>query len=341
MTLKPKVSFIIPTLNAAEVLNACLKSIRYQNYPKNSIDIIIIDGGSTDNTLIIAKKYKAKIINNPLKTAEAGKAIGVKNASGQYIALIDSDNILPDKNWLNKMIHPLSKDNSLIGSEPWKFTYRKDGGFIERYSALLGANDPYTYTSGVYDRYNYLTSKWTGLNLNIVNYPNYQKVKLEPGLLLPTIGANGTIFRTEFLKINLNSDYLFDIDIISQVINTSNKPLYFAKVKVGIIHTFCESSIKKFIRKQKRRLTDYYNFLPYRQYNWSANNKTGIAKFSIYTLLIVPSIFDSIRGYIKKPDPAWFFHPLACIISFFLYASITLRFLLGLNLSLNRLNWKQ
>ena len=93
-----KVSFIIPTLNASSVLENCLKSIKIQSF--SSFEIIIIDGGSTDNTLNIAKKYQAKIFKNILKTAEAGKAIGVKKATGQYIALIDSDNILPTKNWL-------------------------------------------------------------------------------------------------------------------------------------------------------------------------------------------------------------------------------------------------
>jgi len=341
MTSKPKVSFIIPTLNAAAVLNTCLSSIYSQNYPQNKIEIIIIDGGSSDKTLTIAKKYHAKIYQNPLKTAESGKAVGVKNASGQYIALVDSDNILPNNGWLKKMVHPLTKDGSLIGSEPWKFTYRKSGGFIERYSALIGANDPYALISGVYDRYSYLTNNWTSLKLNITNYSQYQKIKLEPKAVLPTIGANGTIFRADFLKTNLDSDYLFDIDIISHTINTTNKPLYFAKIKTGIIHTFCESSIEKFIRKQKRRLVDYYQYLPLRQFNWSAANRTGIIKYSLYSLLIFPAVFDSIRGFIKKPDPAWFFHPTACLITLYCYSLITFKHKINISQSIQRTYWSQ
>jgi len=341
MTLKHKISFIIPTLNAALILESCLKSIRTQNYPQNKIEIIIADGGSNDTTLNISKKYKALVFPNPLKTAEAGKAVGVKHATGEFNALIDSDNILPDKNWLSLMLSPLFSDLSIIGSEPMCFTYRKSGGFIERYSALIGANDPYAFISGVYDRYSYLTNKWTGLKLHIINYPDYQNVFLEPKTTLPTIGANGTIFRAYFLKKYLQSDYLFDIDIISQVINSLNKPLYFAKVKTGIIHTFCESSIKKFIRKQNRRLIDYYNYLPLRQFNWSGTNKTGVIKFTFYTLLVFPPLFDSIRGFIKKPDPAWFFHYLACIISFYLYTLVTIKNKLNLLKPLNRSQWQQ
>jgi len=335
------VSFVIPTLNASQVLEPCLESIKKQSVPSSNYEIIISDGGSTDNTLKIAKKYHAIIISNPLKTAEAGKAIGIKKASGKYICLIDSDNILPDNNWLNQMLLPLEKDEKIIGSEPIEFTYRSDGGFIERYSSLIGANDPYAFVTGVYDRNNYINHKWTGLKINQIDKDKYILVKLKPHQPIPTIGANGTIIRTEFLKNNLKSDYLFDIDIISQVINENKKPLYFAKVKQAIIHTFCESSVKKFIRKQNRRITDYYYYQKLRQYNWDQTNKFGTIKFVLYTVLILPSLFDSLRGFLNKPDVAWFFHPLACFITLYLYTINTIKYKLGILKQLNREQWKQ
>jgi len=140
--ISPKIDIIIPTLNSAKVLPSCLKSILKQDY--HHYQILIIDGGSTDQTLKIAKKFHCQIINNPLKTAEAAKALGLKKSKSEFIALIDSDNILPSKNWLTKMLLPF-KDPEIIGSEPISFTYRQNAGFIERYSSLLGANDPYAY----------------------------------------------------------------------------------------------------------------------------------------------------------------------------------------------------
>ena len=79
----PSVSFLIPTLNAASVLEPCLKSIVAQDYPKDKIEIVIADGGSTDKTLVLAKKYGAKIYQNVLKTGEAGKAVAFKKAKGE------------------------------------------------------------------------------------------------------------------------------------------------------------------------------------------------------------------------------------------------------------------
>lgn len=333
------VSFIIPTLNASKFLSACLGSIKKQSI--QGYEIIIADGGSIDNTLKIAKKYHAKIVSNQLKTAEAGKAVGLKKARGRYVAFIDSDNILPTKTWLKQMLVPFN-DSQIICSEPIKFTYRRSGGFIERYSALLGANDPYAWFSGLYDRYSYLTNRWTNLNLHQIDTSKYIKVNLNPSKPMPTIGANGTIFRTDLLKINFTGEYLFDIDILSSL----TKPFSVAKVKVGIIHTYCESSILKFIRKQNRRLTDMYSYQSIRRYNWQQKNNLlslvrSNLRYVLYSTLIFPALIDSLRGYFRKPDLAWFFHPLACFLSFFIYFKVSLFYLLGLHHTLSRQQWQQ
>lgn len=89
----PSISIITPTYNSAKTLTSCLDSIKNQDY-HGDIEIIIADGGSTDSTLVIAQKYTDKIYLNPLKTGEAGKAAGVKQAKNEIIALIDSDNMV-------------------------------------------------------------------------------------------------------------------------------------------------------------------------------------------------------------------------------------------------------
>ncbi len=328
----PLINIIIPTLNAARVLKTCLNSIKKQNF--FDYQIIIVDGGSSDNTLKIAKSYKCKIIKNPLKTAEAAKAIGLKNASSKYIAFIDSDNILPSKDWLSKMLLPF-KDRSIIGSEPISFTYRKNAGYIERYSALLGANDPFAYINGNYDRYSYLSNKWTGLKIKTEDKKSYLKLKIIDCRFLPTIGANGTIFQKVFLNKFFHGNYLFDIDLLAM----APKPLYFAKVNTGIIHTYCESSLSKFLRKQNRRLTDYYIYKNSRQYQWQ--NSSFPIEFTLYSLLIIPSLFDSIRGFVKKPDFAWFFHPLACYLTWWIYFFVTIKYKLNLLKPLKRNQWRQ
>ena len=51
------ISFIIPTYNASIHIETCLQSIRKQKYPQEKVEILILDGDSSDNTLSIVKKY--------------------------------------------------------------------------------------------------------------------------------------------------------------------------------------------------------------------------------------------------------------------------------------------
>lgn len=339
MIRSPSLSIIIPTLNSASVLEKCLKSIADQDYPKDKVKIIVADGESTDKTLTIAKRYKAKIINNRLKTGEAGKACGVKHAKGDLIALIDSDNILPDVNWLKLMVKPFN-DPSIILAEPITYTYRREDPFLTRYFALLGMNDPICLFLGNYDRYSYLTGKWTNFNFSEEDFKDYLKVKLdhEP---LPTIGANGTLIRRSVMLKYLEGDYLFDIDIILKILRRE-KTVYIAKVKTGIIHTFVEKSPTKFFRKQRRRIEDmsYYSKNKVRETNWQKTYIGNILYFSLQCLLVFPIFYQTIKGMIKKPDLAWFFHPIACYSTLIIYSYSWIKSKIIVKES-DRTNWSQ
>lgn len=320
----PKISVVTPTLNTGKVLEFCLESISMQDYPKSKVEIIVADGGSTDGTLKIAKKFGAKIVKNKLRTGEAGKAVGVKKATGDFVALIDSDNILPTKNWFKQMIDPLLKHPDAIGSEPWLYTWRQEDGFITRYCALIGMNDPLVHFLGTYDRINLLTGKWTEVPHRGKDYEDY--ILAEFGSEgVPTIGANGTVFRADFLKSAKVGDYLFDIDIIAKAVKEKGS-VRFVKVKNGIIHTFCESDVKKFVRKQRRRVKDYlyHKEKGDRDFDWGSMDVGGerpwkIVKFVLYCVTVVPLFIQAFKGYTKKPDIAWFFHPLACEITLLEY----------------------
>lgn len=317
MNKLPSISVIIPTLNAARVLEESLLSIASQNYPKDLVEIIIADGGSTDGTVGIAKKFGAHVVPNPRKTGEAGKAEALKVARNEIIASIDSDNILPTKDWFRRMVEPFT-DPSIVASEPIKYTWRKKDAYITRYSALMGMNDPLCMFLGNYDRFNFLTRKWTGLPVETEDKGNYFKLKLSQSVL-PTMGANGFLVRRDVLLRHFVGRYLFDIDVIYDLVE--DPAVRFAKVKVGIIHLYCRDAAT-FLRKQLRRIRDYQHFSKegLRKYPWQAVSKVGLLKFIVYCLLIFPLCGQALIGYLRFPDPAWAFHPLACEITFLTYA---------------------
>lgn len=310
----PSISIVIPTYNSEKTLAKCLESIKSQTY--KNIEIIIADGGSTDKTLEIAKKYTNKIFHNPLITGEAGKAVGIRYAKGEVIALIDSDNILPTKNWLRRMIEPF-KDEKIAGSEPLFYTYRKKDKYITRYCALLGMNDPLCLFLGNYDRFCYITNKWTEMPVETENKKDYLQVKLNEKQL-PTIGANGFLVRKKLLKSCSIRDYLFDIDVVYEL--TKQGYDKFAKVKIGIIHLF-SGNIWTYIKKQNRRIKDYFYYkkIGLRKYPWSAFSRLKILKFIFYTVFIIPLIIQLIKGWLKKRDKAWLFHVPACWITLIVY----------------------
>lgn len=93
----PKVSFCIPTFNSSRTLERCLKSIVKQEYP--DIEIIIVDNGSTDDTVEIAKNYTSNIYFDDGLLGSV-RQTSLENATGEIIALFDSDIIIPHEKWL-------------------------------------------------------------------------------------------------------------------------------------------------------------------------------------------------------------------------------------------------
>ena len=86
-----KISVIIPTFNRIDILNRAIDSVLNQSI--NPYDIIVVDDGSTDGTSdMIKQKYKSiKLIQQKNSGVSAARNNGIKNAQGDWIALLDSD----------------------------------------------------------------------------------------------------------------------------------------------------------------------------------------------------------------------------------------------------------
>lgn len=104
-----KVSIIIPVKNMENNIEDLLKSIMELDYPKDKIEVIIVDGGSNDKTLEIASKYPVKILREDGKGPNYGRNIGIKAASGEIYAFTDGDCILP-KDWLKKIVEKINDE---------------------------------------------------------------------------------------------------------------------------------------------------------------------------------------------------------------------------------------
>ena len=334
-------SIVIPSLNSEKTLGACLGAIRSQSLPRESYEIVMADAGSSDRTLEIAQEFGVDtVVANPLKTGEAGKAAGIKAAKGDVIALVDSDNILPDSGWLERMLAPFS-DPEVIASEPLEYTWRKEDPALTRYFALLGMNDPICLFTGNYDRVSAVTGKWTELSVFEEDKGGYLKLKLAASSL-PTIGANGFVFRRILLDGVKWEPYLFDIDILYDRILKEGS-VCVAKVKTGIVHLYC-ARLGDFVRKQKRRIRDFLYFSQEKEriYPWDAQRKTGIILFCLATATILPLAWQAVKGFVRRRDAAWFYHIPVCWTTLIVYsAGVLFKVFGGKQAPVDRSTWQK
>ena len=91
MKRNPLVSVVIPTLNEERFLGQCLETIKNQTY--KNVEIIVVDNGSADKTVAIAKKHGARAYQaGPERAGQVN--FGVKKAKGKYCYRVDGDFIL-------------------------------------------------------------------------------------------------------------------------------------------------------------------------------------------------------------------------------------------------------
>jgi glycosyltransferase involved in cell wall biosynthesis len=93
-----KISVIIPTYNYGEFICDSIESVINQTY--KDFEIIVVDDGSTDNTPEVVKKYKDRVsyIYKENEGPSSARNYGIKNAKGEYLCFLDSDDIfLPEK----------------------------------------------------------------------------------------------------------------------------------------------------------------------------------------------------------------------------------------------------
>jgi glycosyltransferase involved in cell wall biosynthesis len=88
------VSVVIPTYNNQDTIAVCLDSIRSQTY--ELIEVIVVDGGSSDRTISICENYGVSIVNTDLGMA-ASRLEGARESEGEYLFHVDSDMELSEK----------------------------------------------------------------------------------------------------------------------------------------------------------------------------------------------------------------------------------------------------
>lgn len=306
----PKLSIIIPTLNAQEYLPLCLESIKKQDYPSRKVEVIIVDGGSTDNTLAIVQKYGARIINNSKKIAEYGKTIGIKSSTGKYFILLDSDNEIIENNWLKLMVNPMLKEKQLFGVEsPLAHDNRLSG--LNRYFARMRIADPLA---------RYLASK----PVNIEKKEGYEIMHFSAKAVLIT-GANGFLWNKDLVMKNQTWLEKFEEANYSTFIHRKTGMDYAIPYGVSVRHYYCDG-IFSYIKKRAKIATKISERIRNREYTWlMLINKIKFLVICLFLVTLIGPALEAIYRFVRERTTDWFWHPVISFLTIVIYLFYTIK----------------
>ncbi len=324
----PTISVVTATRNSMRTIEQCLQSIRSQEYPKEKIEIIVADGGSTDGTIEVAKKYGARIypVDPSKQNAEYNKSVGVSKASHEVIAMIDHDNVLPHRGWLKRMVRPFMEKSHVVGVETLRYQYEPKGAILDRYFALFGGGDPLVWYLGKTDRLSYMFDSYN-LSGTIIQRKPYYIVRFSEKNM-PTIGANGFLVRRQILKkyADIVPGRYFDMDVNIDLIRRGFDT--FAFVDDGIIHKTGYGSIWYYLKRRALFMNQYHvgRSSEHRRFHMvSKHNAWRLVFATLAIVTLVLPFIDSIRGWRKVRDNAWFLHPFLALGFVCIYVWVIMR----------------
>jgi len=324
----PKLTILIVTLNNERSLATCLDAIAAQAYPKHRIEYLNVDGGSTDETAVIFKRYGFKTIKSPIpRNAEAQRGVGIKAAKNNLIVSLDADNYLMDPHWLRKMVQPFIDDPKIVHAGTLHYHYKKDDAVFNRYNALFGAIDPIVFYVGRPDRVPQYIKKWeTGAVIS--HTKGYTTVEFTQKTL-PTVGCNGVVYQRDLLLKHAKSNpkQFLHIDVFSDLIGAGYNR--FAVVNTDVLHDTA-INLGFLMKKRIAFLSSYYlkTNMKRRYLIYDPSKSTDRVKlflYVLYTLTFVKPLLDGMRGFLTIPDAAWFLHPVVCWVYLLAYGIATVK----------------
>lgn len=133
--INPLVTIVVSAYNAEKYLQETLESVVNQTYP--NLEIIVVNDGSTDNTLEIANQFVARgiiIITQENKGQDAALNAGYRYSSGDYIKFMDSDDLI-NPEMIELQIKALNESNEFLAYSEWARFYNNNPGataFVKR-----------------------------------------------------------------------------------------------------------------------------------------------------------------------------------------------------------------
>ena len=129
-TSRPPVSVVVPAHDEARFVGACIASIRATQWPAESLEIIVVDNRSQDDTAEVAARAGATVIRDTSTTIGAVRNVGLRAARHEYLAYVDADCTV-SATWISGALRLLESDPS-IGAVGGPCIAPAEGSWVER-----------------------------------------------------------------------------------------------------------------------------------------------------------------------------------------------------------------
>jgi cellulose synthase/poly-beta-1,6-N-acetylglucosamine synthase-like glycosyltransferase len=108
MSDTPLVTVVIPVLDGEADLGRLLQALHVQAFPRSHYEILVVDNGSTDRSIEIARARGVSVLTEPHRSSYRARNRGIAQARGEIIAFTDVD-CVPDSHWLQELVAPFGE----------------------------------------------------------------------------------------------------------------------------------------------------------------------------------------------------------------------------------------
>ena len=290
----PKVSFIMPTLNAAALLENCLASIIRQTYPRDRYEIIIADAMSKDGTREIAARHGAVVVDDRGRDMEQGKRLALQHATGEYIVFVDADNEITHADYIELAVKGLAANPQALGVESYYLPSPRMSSFCAYLTALLHISDPICWLMSVNPRLvarEGEVERWTVPGESFA-YP---------------LGANGFVFRRADLETVRAREQFQDTHIALHLMHLGKRE--WLRVHGRGVHHYYVQTLRGFIQKRRRAMVHFLNVQGDTDVSWM-KQKPPIPGWlaCTYCASFVGPLYHTLVGSVRDRDIRWLWH---------------------------------
>jgi len=290
----PKVSIIMPTLNAGALLDNCLASIAAQTYPRDHVEIILADAFSKDATRDIAKKYGAIVIDDPGRNMEEGKRLALKHATGDYIVFVDADNEFTHPDYLELALNALRDNPQALGVESYYLASPKMSSFCAYVTHLLHISDPIAWLMSTNPRL-------------FARSAEVERWSLPPGTFSYPLGANGFVFRRADLESVKANEHFQDTHVALHLMKAGKRE--WLRIRGRGVHHYYVQTLWGFLQKRRRATVHFLRVQQEMPVNWMKEKPSVPAwAAALYCATVFGPAYHALRGLLRDGDPRWLWH---------------------------------